>query len=165
LSGGVAELYLDDDWVEINVRKNKKEKQDEFRWFIPSPESLCEQGEPIYSCSLAKGPVREGRKVLKPKKENRNFNSQWGSVGGVGDEHAGLSDGTVPHGDALDEPRRAHRWSRCRSILLLLDSCPWAPPASGHLRPQLTTAFLIFLGPSGGMEAGRQAGHRPSCES
>ena len=126
LSGAVAELYLDDDKLEINVRKNK---EDEFRSFIPSLESLCEQG----GADLA--PVSEGRKNLKLSKEKKRKESTHSgeSVGGVGDEHAGLSDGTVPHGDALDEPRRAHRWSRCRSTLLLLVSCPWAPPgASGH---------------------------------
>ena len=92
------------------------------------------------------GPIARARRKEDKKRAKKERKSTHGgeSVGGVGDKHAGLADGAVPHGDALDEPRSAHRWSRCRSALLLFDSCPRG-------RPQATR----LPGAGGGKPAGR----------
>jgi len=79
LSGVIAELHLDDDWVEINVRKNKK--KEEFRWFISSPESLCEQGSRFTPAPWPKGQcVKEERFSSRKNKRKKKFQLTVGKV-------------------------------------------------------------------------------------
>jgi hypothetical protein len=64
---------------------------------------------------------------LRQSEEGAKLTHRRQSVGGVGDEHAGLADGAVPNRDALDEPRRAHR-SRSTLCSPLRTPPPPSPP-------------------------------------
>jgi hypothetical protein len=76
---------------------------------VPSPQSQDKKKNVYHGVDQMH--TRAGRKDREEEGGKERIAYRGEGVGGVGDEHAGLAHGAVPHGDALDEPRRAHLYS------------------------------------------------------
>ena len=76
---------------------------------VPSPQSQDKKKNVYHGVDQMH--TRAGRKDREEEGGKERIAYRGEGVGGVGDKHAGLAHGAVTHGDALDEPRRAHLYS------------------------------------------------------
>lgn len=92
---------------------------------VPSPQSQDKKKNVYHGVDQMH--TRAGRKDREEEGGKERIAYRGEGVGGVGDEHAGLAHGAVPHGDALDEPRRrrrrAHLPRPLRPLFLVLAGC------------------------------------------